>query len=381
LSHKEWGRRIHAGAAEPPARPPREALARRFLAGVLAMSLMLVTVLTAIEFSLEYRHDRAQVAAGLDAVQRQAGGRLDQALRSGSPSVIQHALADLLQQPSVFYVELVTRDGKRYEAGQPVQPWRDREQRIIKLESKVPTGGSRLLGTVHVESSTSAIKSRLFARFLLRLLLVVLAGIIISVFILHQFDRLVTRHLGAIAAQMQRSNALNLRAPLLLDRLPADDEINQLQNAFSQLRRNLLHEIEIHEASDRTLAAENRLNLLAMNALPQALLRVMPDGRVGWLNARAEALCGQALAEAQGRLLWQLLPAVPGNAGQAAEALFLRARALPGAHSSRLALAGSNGVCECEVQAIALRDGEGQVAGVLLWLEEVRQDESASLPA
>jgi PAS domain-containing protein len=370
--------RTRHGSAEPQARPPREALARRFLAGVLAVSLVLVTAITAIELALDYRQDLAQVAAGLDAVQRQAGGHLDQALRSEEPAAIRRALADLLQHPSVSYVELVTSAGAHFEAGQPVQPWRDREQRIIKLEAETPEG-RRLLGTVHVEVSTSAIKSRLFGRFLRHLGLMLLAAGVMSVFILRQFDRLVTRHLGTIAGQMQRSNALNLRTPLLLDRTPADDEINQLQLAFSQLRRNLLHEIEIHEASDRALAAENRLNLLALNALPQALLRAAPDGRVGWLNTRAETLCGQRLADAQGRPLAQLLPAVHGGSGEhSAESLFMRARSQASAQTGRLALRAGDAVCAVEAQAIALRDGDGQVTGVLLVLEEVEREEAAA---
>jgi PAS domain-containing protein len=355
LSHRDGGQR----------KLPRQALARRFLAGVLAAGLVLFTVLTAVELALDYRHEVALVAAGLDAVQRRSEGRLEALLRQDDAAAIRRTLADLLQHPSVAHVQVITRAGTSYEAGQPVQPWRDRVQRVVRLQDD-----SGLLGILEVEASTSAIKSHLFDRFLRRLGLLFVVAVALSLLVLRQFDRLVVRHLDAIAAQMRRSNALNLREPLRLARAPVDDEINGLLDAFTQLRRHLLHEIEIHEASDRSQAAENRLNLLALGALPQALLRVTPDGRVGWLNARAAALCAPEQGKPVGAPLWQLLPAVRGHAAQSVEALYLRARTLPGLQAGRVLLPDTAGVKVFAARAVALRDAGDEIAGVLLLLEE-----------
>lgn len=366
-----------AGAADLPPPALREALAQRFLAALLVASLAVFTGVTLIELTLDYRHEVAGVAAGLDALQRQAQSRLDRPLREGDASAIRHELAGLLQLPAVSYVQLVTGAGAQYEAGRPVQPWRDRRQRIVKLAPADGEGRRQLLGTLHVEASTSAVKRRLFDRFLLRLGLLVLAALLLSAFLLRLFDTLVSRHLGAIAAQMRRTNAINLREPLLLERAPADDEINQLLNAFRQLRRNLLHEIELREAGDRALAAENRLNLLSLDALPQALLRLTPEGRVSWANAAAERLCGRRQEAMQGKLLAELLPAVRGSGDTSAEALCLQARARSGLQEQRVVLAGADGASGRDAVATALRDADGELAGMLLLLAEEAADAGA----
>lgn len=370
MGHREVTRRSSSATASDSAaaKSLHDPLAHRLLAAILAVSIALATIATLIEFGIDYRNEAEQLRSDLDAVRRNAAPRLSRALRAGDAIRIEQELNALLELSPVFHAQLVASDGRYFEAGRPVQPLRDRLQRTDKLEFVTAGGERQLLGSLHLEASTSALKSRLFDRLLLRVVLQSLKLVLVAAFILYFVRWLITRHLAVIAQQMRRTTSLNLREPLRLDRPWQDDEIGDLAQAFNLMRRNVLHEIEIRERHDRAVAADSQLNQLALDSLPQAALRISPEGVLAWMNGEAERLVGVPLAGAQGRSLAELLPAVRGGGERSPEVLFLQARAAPRPLSARLQLLGSSGVRDMDALAAAIRDGQGQVLGVLMLL-------------
>jgi PAS domain-containing protein len=366
-SSRRW--RTAWGQAKAGGEALREPLSHRLLAGVFVVSFAAAALVTLIELGLDYHHEVTLLRSELELRQRHAEGRLSQALQDGDAARLQRELTALLTVPPIFHVQLVASDGRYYAAGRPVQPLRDRLQRTAKLEVTGPDGRRQLQGSVLMETSTSPVKSRLVERFLIRLALQSLKAFVVAAFILVFFRSLVTQHLAYIAAQMRRSTALNLRQPLQLDRPHGSDEIADLAQAFNQMRRNLLHEIEIREQHDRSVTGESALYQLTLDSLPQAALRLTPEGGVAWLNAAARQLCKLESRMPPGGPLAALLPAICNGAGQSAEALFLKARLATQPVAGRLLLAGTSGAHEHEAQAVAIRDEEGQLLGVLLLVQ------------
>lgn len=357
-----------APAGERNGRRLRDPLGRRLLAGLLAVNLLAAGLATLVELALDYRRAVEQLRIDLDTLQRSADRRLVQALASGDPDAIQRQLGELLQLPPVFYVQLVAGDGSHFEAGRPVTPPRDSLQRTFKLQRGAPGQPPELLASMLLEASTSAIKSRLFDRFLVKLLLQLGIMLSLSLFFLPFFRKLVVRHLDVVAAQMRRSTVLNLREPLQLDRYYADDELGELVKSFNLLRRNLLHEIEIRNQHDCSLAAENSLQQQVLNALPQLLFYFTVEGTLAWMNAAGECCCGQPLPQARGRRLAELLPAVKGSGESSVEMLFLQARSAVAPLRRKVLVAAADGVQEREATAIAVGEPGGTTAGVLLVL-------------
>ncbi len=352
-------------------------LARRLLATVLLVSTLGALLATFTELALDYRYDVEQVHADLDALQKTTAGTLAYNLWIVNPQALNRQIADLLRLPGVRYVEVVENDGTRYQAGHEVQPLRDRVERIFKLEYVHPvTGSAMLMGTVRIEASTAEIKSRLFDRFLVILCTQGLKTFAVSFFILSFFQWRITRHLRSVTQQARRINYLNLRQPLTLDRLHEDDEINELVDAFNQMRRNLLRDIELWEDNEKALMAENALAQATLNGLPEITLRTDSRSQVSWINRMGEDMLREgahAMPGLHGRLLGEVLPAAKGFANASVERLFLDAQG-GGVLRRRVMFRHPTGrIFGAQASAVLLRDGEKQSLGLVLVLRELSE--------
>lgn len=353
----------------------RSQLARRLLVAILLVSSLGALLATLTELALDYRHDVEQVHDDLDALQKTTAGTLAYSLWIVNPEVINRQIADLLRLPNVRYVEVVENDGSHYQAGHPVMPLRDRVERTFKLEYLHPVSGRQLLmGTARIEASTADIKSRVFERFLVILCTQGLKTFLVSFFILAFFQFLVTRHLRHITRQARRINYLNLREPVTLDRTPEEDELNELVNAFNQMRRNLLRDIELWERNEKALSAENAQNLLTLNMLPEAALRTDMRSQVMWINPLAEQWCRGDASVLQGRTLGDVLPPASGFVNLSAERLFLDLQNTRGPVRRRVVFMQHGGkVLEADASAMLVRDSDQQPQGMVLVLREFRE--------
>lgn len=350
-------------------------LARRLLVAILLVSTLGALLATFTELALDYRYEVEQVHEDLDALQKTTAGTLAYSLWIVNPQALQRQIADLLRLPSVRYVEIVENDGTRYQGGHPVLPQRDRVERIFKLEYVHPVSGSTMLmGTVRIEASTADIKSRLFDRFLVILCTQGLKTFLVSFFILAFFQWLVTRHLRSITQQARRINYLNLRQPLTLDRMHDDDEINELVDAFNQMRRNLLRDIELWEHNEKALMAENALAQATLNALPEITLRTDSRSQVTWVNRLGEQMIRHGEMPLHGRLLGEVLPAAKGFANVSVERLFLDAQGSGVVLRRRVVFRhGAGRILGAQASAVLLRDAEQQPQGLLLMLREISE--------
>jgi PAS domain-containing protein len=348
----------------------RSPLARRLLAAILIVSTVGALVATIIQLAFDYHHDVEEVRRDLESMQKTVASTLAYNLWIVNPGAVHRQINDLLTVPGVRFVEVVENDGTRYDAGQAVAPSRDLVERTFKLEYRHPvTGQMMLMGTARIEASTVDIKSRLFERFLLILGTQGLKAFLVSVFILVFFQWLVTRHLRRLTSQARHVNYLSLRNPLTLDRMPEDDELNELVDAFNQMRRNLLRDIELWEREDRALAQELAIDRATLAALPEATIRTDADGIVNWMNPAAEALCGYRLRLGAGNRLLELLPPAPGFIVWSAERLFLDAQKADATIRRRVVFAlGDGRIMSCDGAAALLHDDEGLAQGGVIVL-------------
>ncbi len=369
LGAKAEPRQEQAGRTRP------SHLARRLLAAVLLVSTLGALLATLTELALDYRYEVEQVHEDLDALQKTTAGSLAYNLWIVNPQALQRQIADLLRLPSVHYIEIVENDGTRYHGGRPVLPERDRVERVFKLEYLHPVSGrNELMGTVRIEASTAEIKSRLFDRFLVILGTQGLKTFLVSFFILSFFQWLVTRHLRNITQQARRINYLNLREPLTLNRHAEDDELNELVDAFNQMRRNLLRDIELWEHNEKALMAENALAQLTLNQLPEITLRTDNRSQVNWISRLGEQMLGQGGAPMHGRSLGELLPPAKGFANVSAERLFLDVQSSGIVLRRRVIFRHAAGrILAAQASAVMLHDGEKQAAGFVLMLRELSE--------
>lgn len=359
----------------------RNSLARRLLAGILLVSTLGALLATLTELALDYRHEVTRVHGRLDTLQQTTSGMLAYNLWIVSPSTLQQQMADILRLPGIQYIEVVENDGTHYQVGHQVHPLRDRVEKTFKLEYRHPVSGQLLLlGTARIEASTTEIKSRVFNRFLIILGTQGLKTFLVAFFILLFFQWLVTRHLRRITERARNINYLNLREPLKLHRDNSNDELNELVDAFNQMRRNLLRDIELWEKNEAALTAENQLNLQSLNSLPEAALRTDARGNVTWLNPLAMHLLGQESDSSSTLTLAKLLPSVRGFLNQSAEKLFLDMQREHGVLRRRLVTHHADGrVLDVEAVAVMMRDQDRQLQGMMLMLRDASEFVAADI--
>lgn len=350
-------------------------LARRLLAAILLVSTLGALLATLTELTLDYHYEVEQVQQDLDDLQKTTAGNLAYNLWIVNPQALHRQVADILRLPSVRYVEIIENDGTRYQGGHPVMPERDRVERIVKLEYQHPVSGNTLLmGTVRIEATTADIKSRLFDRFLVILSTQGLKTFLVSFFILAFFQWLVTRHLRSITEQARRINYLNLRQPLTLDRVHEDDEINELVDAFNQMRRNLLRDIELWERNEKALMVENALAQTTLSLLPEITLRTDSRSQVTWINRLGEQKIRHGEKPLHGRLLGDVLPTAKGFANVSAERLFLDVQKSTVILRRRVVFRHAAGrIIAAEASAVLLRDTEQQPTGMILMLRDLSE--------
>lgn len=348
-------------------------LARRLLAAILLVSSIGALLATMTELVLDYRHDVAQLQVVLDDVQKTTSSTLAYNLWIVNPEALHQQMSDLLRLPSVHYVEIVENDGTHYQVGHPVTPLRDNVERTIKLEYPHPISGrTQLMGTLHIESSTADIKKLLFDRFLVILCAQGLKTFLVSFFIIGFFQWMVTRHLRQMTNQARRINYINLREPLTLNRVPENDELNELLDAFNQMRRNLLRDIELWENGEKSQADDNVLNQLTLDMLPEAVIRTDNRSMVTWLNPLAQHLLADPRRQAIGMPLGELLVSAKGFSSLSAERLFIDAKNGTSPLRRHLVFVHADSrVLGCEASAMVMRDQNQQAQGMVLMVRAI----------
>lgn len=348
----------------------RSVLGRRLLGGVLLVSAIGALLATLVQLALDYRHEVARVEQDLVMLQESTSGVLAQALWIVNPQTVRTQIGDMLRLPNLRYVEVTESDGTVYRAGRPVQPLRDRVERVFKLDYQHPHGGpAELVGTVRLEASTADIKSRLFERFLIILATQGTKTFIVALFILVFFQWLVTRHLLRLAEQTRRINYLTLRDPITLDRDPGNDELNELLDSLNRMRHSLLRDIELWEASGREMAAEQGQSQRTLGSLPEAVLRLDARGVVSWVNPAAERLCGRPSYRAVSENLGAVMPAAAGFAAWSAERLFLEAQGSSVPVRRRVVFVHDDGrIIGCAASAALVGEADEPGRGVVMVL-------------
>ncbi|BFM13440.1 hypothetical protein R50072_35930 [Simiduia litorea] len=124
-----------------------------------------------------------------------------------------------------------------------------------------PNTPEQELGTLIITASLSSVYSKLWERALYIGVLQGTKTLIISLFILWLVRTLLTRHMETIAQYARQMSLSNLSAPLKLkrDKDPEEqDELDNVVNAFNQMRTSLIEDIEQRQAIETALLTEKQ---------------------------------------------------------------------------------------------------------------------------
>jgi len=221
---------------------PRNSIGMRLLARVLFFGACVTLILTAIQLYLEYRRDVADVELRLNQIGGTYLDSLAEGLWNFDEKQLRLQLEGILRLPDIRGVEVREADGSSNPpfvklSRDPQNPTFARE---YPLHYSVQ-GQDRAIGTLRVEATLAGIYRRLANTASIILVTQAVTIFLVSLFILYFFHHLVTRHLSAIAADVDRHRMNDSPLELHLRR-PAprhEDELQRVVTAFNALSSKL----------------------------------------------------------------------------------------------------------------------------------------------
>jgi len=230
----------------------------RLLASILLYSSVITLVATGLQLWLDYRYELSAVDERLTQIEASSLDSLANSLWEISPAQVQVQLNGLQQLPDVRFVEITSPFGDYYAAGS-----RPSEGSIIerhyplnylnKQQSVTHVGDLTLILTL------DEIYQRLADKVLVILTTQGIKTFLVSIFILALFNRLITQHLGTMAAYARRLKLDQLDTPLTLKRHQKhkDDELSQVVDSMNSMRQSMLTDMQKRQEAERSLASLN----------------------------------------------------------------------------------------------------------------------------
>ncbi|BBB29837.1 ATP-binding protein [Neptunomonas japonica] len=233
-------------------------LGMRLLAAILLYSSAITLIATGTQLWLDYRYELSAIDERLLQIEASSRNSLANSLWEISPAQIQVQLDGLLQLPDVRYLEINSSFNDFYVAGSKPTTGAIVERRYA-LEHHDADRGAISVGELTLILSLDEVYRRLADKVLVILASQGIKTFLVSIFILTLFHRLITQHLGSMAAYARRLKLEHLGTPLDLKRNSKHqgDELSQVVDAMNSMRRSMLHDMSKREDAERSLAKLN----------------------------------------------------------------------------------------------------------------------------
>ncbi|WP_430460290.1 ATP-binding protein [Thalassolituus sp. LLYu03] len=228
------------------------ALGRRLLLQLLLLSGCLTLISTVVVLVNDYRHEFGLRDNAVRQINDAYLPSLAQSLWKYDDQQIRAQLEGLLNFPYVTYVVLQDAGGQTFSAGEPVTDSPPDEYRFPITFSR--PGYSADIGSLYLQTDTSRIWEQVLSMTLLILGAQFLKALIISAVALWLVSRLITRHLQKLAVWADKAA---LDEPPVLERDPADDELERISLALKRMQGQIRKALEQRDSAMQELETLN----------------------------------------------------------------------------------------------------------------------------
>jgi PAS domain S-box-containing protein len=326
----------------------------RLLVRVLFFSSVITLLLTMAQLYLDYRSGVRAIDERMSEIDSGYRRSLGEGLWRLDKGQLQLQAEGILRLPDIRYVEL--REATNGAAplvitagSRQVDPPMRQEFRIFHGSS----GAEQLLGTLVVEASYEQIYRRLLDTAAVILVSQAIKTFAVSFFILLIVQRLITRHLNAIATSVRRFDVGDTHASLSLRRRPPSpqDELDHLVGAFNQMLSRL-----------QQAYGELQIQVGLLQQLPVSAWALKPDGAPDFVNQVWLEFSGQTLEFIRSHPEAWMAAVHPDDRQMAAKSFWEGVRSGKGFAFETRSLRAKDGAYRRHLQqAVVLRDAEGKI--------------------
>lgn len=269
-------------------------IAFKLVLAFLGLSGMLTLLSTALQIYLEYRHDVRLVETALVKRVELQSKIVEAGVTASDDGMVMGALDALKSRDGVVYAAVLIGGRTVLERG---------VKKTKSLCTYTPLrAGLAQQAVLEVDANLEPIREKGRNRFARLLATNGLQIFFVAVFLFLMVQYMVTRHLGALAAQLTDMDLSNTKEPVHLNRTPGgmDDELDRVVAGLNGMRERACEAFESLEKNERRL-------LLFFDSTEEAILGVDRDGRCTFINDACLKLLGDLSYENTiGHLLYEL---------------------------------------------------------------------------
>ncbi len=275
-------------------------IARRLLIYIVLFSSLIAAGATAVQLCVDYRHETGEIAQRLAQVKKGSLPAIARDVQAREIEDLQTHADGLLTLPDMQYVEIVSAGAQDDE--KPITSGKVGPGGGISRTYEIVFEDGRSAGTLTLVAGYDGVYNGLIRRGWIILASNAVRTVLVSIFFLIVFHRLVTRHLVTMAGYAQCLDAERLDRPLRLKRRPskqtADDELGHVVTAFNQMRENLRQVLDEHHRVENVLRQREEEFRMVFDRAKDAIIWVDMDSRlIIRCNPAAEAMFDRPAAE------------------------------------------------------------------------------------
>ncbi|MBF0495176.1 MAG: PAS domain S-box protein [Deltaproteobacteria bacterium] len=270
----------------------RQVIGYRLLLAILAFSLVVTLLTTAIHVYIDYRREIRSIEEDFKWIQESYSQAITLSLWLMDREQLQAQLDSIRRIPYIIYVDIKANNELVVKSG------KDRSDLTLHREFELThshNGKMLQIGVTHITAGLNDVYGAISGRAVLILVSQGIQVFLTSLFILFIFQIVVTRRLNNIAGYLVKLNPLNSNQPLVIKKrlAPPDraDELDQIVLAVNELTNNLkvtfdelTSEIERRRLVEEALRSnEENFRTLQTN-VPIGLFKSTPGGQVLTVN-------------------------------------------------------------------------------------------------
>ncbi|MCH8497232.1 MAG: EAL domain-containing protein [Marinobacter sp.] len=273
-------------------------LSFRLLAYILLFSSIFTLLTTGIQVYSDFRKDVYLIEERMGVIQTSYANSLSRSLWSLDQNLLKVQMEGILQLPDIVHLRLrIFPESEIVMGGLP----RDIATRSLTLPLIHRDDQVYELGELTITASLEQTYRNLRQKISLILTTQFFKTFFISIFILWIFQHFVTRHLSTMGSFARRFSLENVNEPLVLARPrrqdTAQDELDQMTDAFNQMRERLRQDI-LRQEKD---ANEIRKLSMAIEQSPSSVLICDKNWHVEFANQKFTQLSGYSAPEIIGK--------------------------------------------------------------------------------
>jgi signal transduction histidine kinase len=260
-------------------------LGRRLLVFIMLFSATVSLLATAVQLLSDYSREVQGLHERITYIHSSYSGTISESIWTLDEDLLQFQLQGVTALPGIVRAEVESDVGTRAVASR--RPLTERD-----ITYSFPLyHGQRPLGTLHVSVTLEDIYAQLRSRALVIFATQAAKTLLVAVFTLFIFQRLVTRHLATMAAFARGLDMNHLDTPLVIHRKPPSrataDELDEVVCAINQMRHSLQEELRERRRAEASNALLAEAGATLMESLDME--KILP--RIAALCVRSLAAC------------------------------------------------------------------------------------------